>query len=176
MNKFEKLCRLASDEHWCWNLACTTCGHALFRYAFAELASGKTPGKDDWVVHRRYRKRILNTLGSVPRNYSDEQRSRVLSICTEASLSKIQDSCKFPDWLGYLGLVLVRMSSDTEAYRRLSKNWASQLSSLVSEGSEIQIRLSEIAEGEDILNIKDLEACETEIMRMHTMAHFLQRP
>jgi len=48
MNQFEALCKLASDENWCWNLNCATCGHMHFRYAFSELAAAKSPEGGDW--------------------------------------------------------------------------------------------------------------------------------
>jgi len=43
MNQFESLCKLASDETWCWDLSCTTCGHMHFQYAFLELIKGRSP-------------------------------------------------------------------------------------------------------------------------------------
>ena len=50
-NPFEALCSLASREHWCWKMFCTTCGHMLFRYAFRQLASGTSPDDEGWLVH-----------------------------------------------------------------------------------------------------------------------------
>lgn len=163
MNQFEELCKLASDENWCWNLFCTTCGHMHFRYAFAELAAGKSPSDSSWLIHGR-NTRYSNSLGPLPRSYTEEQKEKVINICCDASLSLISETCKFPDWLGYLGLILEHMYSGSESYKKLAENWASQLSQLVSEGSEICRKLKEIAEGNGVLNIQVLEACETNIM------------
>lgn len=163
MNQFEILCKLASDEHWCWNLSCTTCGHMNFRYAFSEIAAGKSPDKPGWIVHDR-NTGYSSSLGSLPRNYSKEEKEKLNDICRNASLSSIAKVCKFPDWLGYLGLVLEHMYSGEESYKKLSKNWASQLSGLISEESLIRVRLSGIAQGNGLLNIKDLEACEADII------------
>ncbi len=162
MNQFEALCKLASDEKWCWNMFCTTCRHMHFRYAFAEMAAGKSPIDSGWIIHVR-KTRYSNSIGPPPKDYTEEQKEKVIDICRNANLSVIADTCKFPDWLGYLGLVLEHMLSDTESYKKLSQNWASQLSGLVSEGSRIYTRLSEIAEGDDILGIRDLNACEIDI-------------
>ena len=164
MNKFEELCKLASDEDWCWNLFCTTCGHMHFRYAFSELAAGLSPAEPAWIIHGHNTK-YSHALGSLPIDYAEEQKEKVIKICSNANLSSIAEACKFPNWLGYLGLVLVHMFSESESYKGLSENWASQLLGLVSEGSRIHLRLTEVIEGNRILNIKDLDICETDIMR-----------
>lgn len=163
MNKFEELCKLASDENWCWNLFCTTCGHMHFRYAFSELATGKSPADSNWFVHRRST-RYSNRLGSLPRSYTDQQREKIISICLQSDLSSIASFCKFPDWLGYLGLILEHMFSAEKPYRKLSESWALQLSGLVSEDSPLHARLNEISKGKGLLNIKDLESCELNLM------------
>lgn len=163
MNQFEALCKLASDENWCWNLFCTTCGHMHFRYAFSELAAGKSPTDPNWLVHGRYT-RYSNRLGPLPRSYTEEQEERMHEICGEADISSIASNCKFPDWLGYLGLVLNHMNSRSESYKALSSIWASQLADLVSSNTPIHVRLEEVAKGSGVLNIKDLENCESDMM------------
>jgi hypothetical protein len=167
MNQFEELCKLASDENWCWNLFCTTCGHMHFRHAFAELAAAKSPTGSDWIIHKRKTK-YSDSLGPLPRNYTEKQKEMVNNICCNSSLSSIAEHCRFPDWLGYLGLVIVHMYSGAESYKKLSESWALQLSELVTDGSSIYQRLSEVAKGKGMLNIKDLEACETNI-KMQTI-------
>jgi hypothetical protein len=163
MNQFDELCKLASGEDWCWKLFCTTCGHMHFRYAFSELATGKSPVDSNWIVHGP-NTRCLDSLGSLPRSYTDQQKEKIGNICLQADLASIASVCRFPDWLGYLGLVLEHMSSGAESYKKLSESWASQLSRLVSEDSQVHVRLAEIAEGKGLLNIKDLDACESDIM------------
>ncbi len=163
MNQFEELSNLASGENWCWSLFCTTCGHLHFRYAFVELAVGKSPIDSDWVIHGA-NTRYSKSLGPLPRHYTEEQKNMVNNICRNANLVSIAETCKFPDWLGYLGLILEHMYSGSESYKKLSESWVSQLSSLVSEDSTIRTRLAELAKGNGLLNIKDLEACELKIM------------
>jgi hypothetical protein len=162
MNQFESLCKLASDETWCWDLCCTTCGHMHFRYAFLELATGKSPTDSHWLIHKNTS--FSNQLGSLPRNYTGEQKEIIHKICCEANIGIIESSCKFPDWLGYLGLILEHMHSGSKTYTELSSSWASQLIELVTSQSLIHARLQEIVEGNGVLNIKDLEECESNIM------------
>lgn len=129
MNNFEELCKLASDENWCWNLFCTTCGHLHFKYAFSELAAGKSPIGQNWLIHRRHTS-YMNLIGALPRNYTEKQKEQLHCICYEANISAIAAYCKFPDWLGYLGLILVHMNSQSKSFISLSCTWASQLSDL----------------------------------------------
>lgn len=164
MNEFEEICKLASKERWCWKIFCTTCGHMDFRYAFAELAAGNSPDNDSWLVHKS-NAGYSDLLGSPPTSYSEKQKEAVINICCNANLSLIAKSCKFPDWLGYLGLVLEDMASKSDSYKKLSQNWASQLSPMVSDEKEIRSRLELIAEGSGMLNIENLELCETVLMR-----------
>lgn len=165
VNKYEALCQLASDEQWCWRLFCTTCGHTNFRYAFREIAKGLSPKDKDWLVYTRftgYRDTMQHKLlGPLPGSYSITEKFRILTICLDADILCIAENCRFPDWLGYLGLVLEHMKNDAIIYRLVSSKWASQMKQLVPEYSQIHSRLSEIAENDILLlNIKDLEAVE----------------
>lgn len=163
MNNFEALCRLASEENWCWNLFCTTCGHMHFRYAFQELVAGKPPEKKEWLVHRR-KTRYTKQLGPLPKNYTELQKKMFLHICLDADIFSIAQNCTFPDWLGYLGLALEHMNLNSYVYKAVSSNWASQLKNLVPPDSRAHARLSEIvADESDLLTLADLETCERDI-------------
>lgn len=162
MNQFESLCKLASDETWCWDLSCTTCGHMHFQYAFLELIKGRSPTDSQWLIHKNTS--FSDQLGSPPRNYTGEQKEIIHKICCEADLGIIESSCKFPDWLGYLGLILKHMYSGSETYTELSSSWASQLIKLVTPQSPNHVRLQGIVEGKGVLDINDLEECESDIM------------
>jgi hypothetical protein len=123
-----------------------------FRYAFSDLAAGKSPDDPNWIVTRDSR-----ALGSLPRYYSEDQKAVLSQICSQANIRFVAQHCKFPDWLGYLGLVLFHMHSSMPPYSALSKSWASQLAGLVSSKSELYSRLTQVAEGNGILSIQDLE-------------------
>lgn len=163
MNPFEALAELASTEEWCWDIRCTTCGHSHFRYALREISRGKTPGDSGWVVHQE-KSDYRNELGPIPTTFTSREEERILAICSKASLAAINVNCSFPDWLGYLGLVLHHMQPSTNSYKALSRAWAKQLLELVSPHSNIKARLKLVADGNSLLSLSDLEAIE----RSHT--------
>ena len=134
-----------------------------FRYAFSEIAANKSPTEEDWLVHNR-NSRYSKFIGPLPRSFTQSQKEIILKICSEANISSIASSCRFPDWLGYLGLVLEDMYSESGAYRALSSRWALQLSGMVSSDTPIHFRLKEIAEEGGTLNIKDLQNIESNNM------------
>ena len=104
----------------------------------------------------------MEELGPWRREYSDEQKVKVLEICAEADISLIADRCKFPNWLGYLGLVLEHMKCDHAAYQTVSTQWAKQLRDMSQPDSDLYARLDEIAESSmENLNIKDLQKFES---------------
>lgn len=159
MNPFEALAILASSEQWCWKLRCTTCGHTHFRYAFRELARGKSPSDEDWII-KKERTSYEDELGALPKRYSPKEKERILELCSEASLATISDGCSFPDWLGYLGLVLHHMRSADSTYKALSIYWAKQMLEMVSSESSLRDRLKNVVAGKDLLRLNDLEAVE----------------
>ena len=99
MNQFNALSKLAPADRWCWNLHCTTSGHLHFRYAFLELASGKAINDGDWIVRRRNTS-YTNQLRPLPRSYSESQKEKMLTICSDVNIQLIANECQFPDWLG----------------------------------------------------------------------------
>ena len=164
MNQFEALCKLASDENGCWKLGCSTCGHFHFRYAFLELATGKSPKDSNWIVNFRDAK-YCDSLGDIPTSFTEEQKRTINNICADSNIKAIAESCRFPDWLGYVGLVIEYTRSSTESYKKLSKSLAFQLSEMISKESKVYERFSKIATGQGLLNIRDLEEFETEWQR-----------
>ena len=173
-NAFELLCRLASEERWCWKIPCTTCGNHHFRYGLRELGRGHSPADPDWVV-RKGRRGLREALGDIryPRNQealtsdrypasrSDPEIVSVVEVCAGADLETIAANCVFPDWLGYLGVVLDRMRCEDIAYDKLLALWAWQLRGFVSKDSFIWSHLDECARRSTRrLSFGDLEAVE----------------
>jgi hypothetical protein len=167
LNSFEALCELASKENWCWNLWCTTCGHVQFRYAFLELAAGKSPMDNTWIVKDRKNRYsgYSSLLGKMPKDYDQIQREKITKICLDADLSRISRSCKFPDWLGYLGLVLHHMNA-SPLFFKLCESWAGQLSQLMPPDSDAYARLNDLSKGNGTLGVSDLEVCERELKKI----------
>lgn len=162
MNKFEILCELASKERWCWKIGCTTCGCLHFRYSFKEIANGKTPNQGNWLITVR-KKSYRKQLGGIPFNFTDNEKIEILTICQDADIKRIHKICTFPDWLGYLGLVLYLMRTNRHEYRELALNWSSQLIELVPKFSKAYLRLKHLIQSKEIIEIKDLELCEHNI-------------
>ncbi len=163
MNSFQALCKLASEEQCCWNIYCTTCGHMHFRYAFSELAKGKSPEDSEWIVHKK-KTSYKQELGAIPRRYSGTVKESILKICLAADLYGIAEKCSFPDWLGYLGLIINHFSS-AELYSELSTCWAGQLMLVIPERTKCHFFLQEIISGERILTVRGLSLCEQALLR-----------
>jgi hypothetical protein len=170
-NPFESVCKLASDGGgWCWRMPCTTCGNGHIRYAFIEMSLGKSPDEDGWITRKDVNDGVLfSKFGS----FHDPPRSRlekdkITEICLNASIIYIADNCIFPEWLGYLGLILIHMK-ESSSYESLSSSWAKQLKEyLVREDNEENSQkghfLDEIINGGRLLNIQDLERIEEHII------------
>lgn len=165
-NTFEELCLLASREEWCWKLHCTTCGHTGFRYAFRELANGKSPLKEGWLIHKHVTQ--YPELGDWRQRLTSLEVVQLVDICTSAQVANIASRCKFPDWLGYLGLVLQHVQHIAQQHRRLSQKWSEQLLKVVKYGTPAYARLSQIVDSNtQVLLPSDLELVERAIEENH---------
>ncbi len=93
---------------------------------------------------------------------------------SEANLSQIADACKFPDWLGYLGLVIHHFgAADNE--RQLSLSWAAQLKKLVTPATLSHQRLDAIFLSTTRLSLDDLELIEKDWrLRVGDFIHLTQ--
>jgi hypothetical protein len=167
-NAFELLCRLASKEQWCWMIPCNTCGNHEFKYGLRELGRGHSPADPDWVVHK-----CNGTLGQIldeipyATGLADPEIVAVVEVCAGANLKRIADDCLFPDWLGYLGIVLARAYCEDVAYEKLTALWAWQLRDFVGRDSTIWSHLDECARLSDRrLSFGDLEAVEQAILEL----------
>ena len=145
-NAFETVCERASQKNWCWNIYCTTCGHSDFRKAFHGLSEEGSP--ED---------RNAFPLGGT----SVERQSRLSAELAESSLSRIHAKCKFPDWLGYLGLGLHHTEEFEWQSRLLTKSWIPQfIEMLLPETTEAR-QLAHVLESEkNVLSLGHLEILE----------------
>lgn len=170
--RFESLCTLASREHWCWKMVCTTCGHMLFRYALRHLSLGADPGSSDWVVHRDHpvlrRGSALRELGPIPplASWPIEEQRKLKEMLKTANLSSIAAGCSFPDWLGYLGLALHYTEEAELEDHALTHSWVPQLARLVPDDSPAYKMLAELeADRAKPLTWRHLEAVESDAAR-----------
>ncbi|MFP6855483.1 MAG: hypothetical protein VB980_06840 [Opitutales bacterium] len=151
---FDSVCETATRNNWCWNIHCTTCSHDQFRSAFRELS-------DDGS-------REHHNAFSFRRDPSIECQERLATKLAEANLSGISANCKFPDWLGYLGLGLYHTQQSECISRLLTKSWVPQLIELLVPESPQRQSLAEILESEKrILHLVHLEDLEHEGLRIN---------
>lgn len=164
-NAFEALCSLASRESWCWNLACTTCGCMHFRYGLMEMSRGGHPGRKNWVTRKNANsRRISERLGALPRiPFEREIQKQIISIASTAKLDVISANARFPDWLGYLGVVLDYCRTDEAEGQLLTRSWVPQLCDLLPAGSSVRQRLLAYPETGRVLLVGDLELIEREL-------------
>ena len=136
-NAFVALCSLAAKEIWCWKLSCTTCGHGYFRYGFMELSNGKHPDSPDWIVSSNHHSELHGSLGpawgfSKRRDGpSKEDQMELICVLSGASISQIAKNCRFPGWLGYLGLALSYTEPIESESKVLTAAWVPQLLELL---------------------------------------------
>ena len=167
-NAFEALCALASREGWCWKLSCITCAHMLFRYGFMELAKNKHPDSPEWIVSTNNKDQLFGTLGAVwgrsgrLHGPSAEDQTKLISILSRASILRISKQCRFPAWLGYLGLGLSYTEPIEAEVKQLTESWKPQLLRLLpSDGNMMHLlRLTLFDSGEPQLRREDLGRVE----------------
>ena len=160
-NQFEAVCKLASDEWWCWDLNCTTCGNMHFTYAFKEMRYGKSPEDDDWLTradvdHEKLFAKLGRPIGppyyKVP--LSDFGKEKLIKICSEARISNLAENCAYPEWLAYMGWALFGLKISSENYKNLANNWAKQLKDfIVRSRSKDDLKIKKFLD--KIINSKD---------------------
>lgn len=162
---FLALCILASSENWCWKIWCSTCGHMYFRYGFKELVAGRHPDAPGWLVRQSNHHQVtrLGPCPSVGRWPMDEQR-RLTDLVAQTDIIAIHRCCKFPDWLGYLGLALVYTEDAERRDRKLTVSLLPALMTLVAGHMLATQKLSAIAAADGgILSWRDLEIVESSV-------------
>lgn len=143
----------------------------LFRYAFRQLASGKSPNDEDWMVHKDHP--VLRTgspireLGPIPplSSWPIEEQERLAKILSTANISAIASACIFPDWLGYLGLALHYTEDSERRNQTLTHAWCPQLLRRIRPGSVASNMLTKLVTGQEgVLTWVNLEAVETGVL------------
>ena len=139
MNAFEGLCKMAATHHFCWHSPCTTCANHDFRVGlvhiaidrpFPERSAGRClwPWPDDAVEF------------SVVVDLETEPLERLVQVLADANLDTIRGNYKRvwaarEDWLGYLGVVLIRIEWPSGAVERFTRQWRMQLNEMVGDPS-----------------------------------------
>jgi hypothetical protein len=107
-----------------------------FRYGLFELSKGRDPEEAAWRTKGHPTNRFTRTFGDLRTITEAIQHSECLhQILSEASLQEIATLCRFPDYLGYLGLGLHYTHQLEQQHRLLTPVWVLQLSDMVEEGT-----------------------------------------
>lgn len=163
-NAFEAMCRMASGEIWCWNLSCTTCGNQDFRYGLYQLASGRHPASSEWDTFNTRTDDSLewHNIRSIM-DWPDSKKAMLSDVLSGASLKAIARQSKFPDWLGYLGVVLHMAAQDDEFARHLTKSWLPELRLMVQPRSMSRNRLDEVRSAREPLRWHHVDGLEWDL-------------
>jgi hypothetical protein len=167
-NAFIALCDHASDNNWCWKIFCTTCGHFGFRVAFSKMIRGHHPDEESFWPNGKNNSSLLREI----KEYNDfrdyeptiENQIKLTSIVAEAEIEDIQKIAHFPDWLGYLGLV-IRHCPSLKAQKIISKSLLPQFLEITEKDKELYSYFSEKRDHDGLITTKDLEKIEIFIHR-----------
>lgn len=168
-NPFVALCDYASRNNWCWNIFCTTCGHGSFRVAFSKLIQDQHPDNDSFWSYGKSNSDLLNEVDNNNdfwREASVVNQLKLTAIVASAKISDIQEVTKFPDWLGYIGLV-INHCSNREAGKLLSDAFIPQFVSITKNNKELNDHLKKMRLNNSILSIYDLSRIESAIVSLN---------
>lgn len=172
-NAFVALCDYASKNNWCWKIVCTTCGHDSFRVGFSKIIRGQHPdddffwpnGKEDSIFYKEikdYKEFKFKTF--------DADQLKLATLVADAKLSDIQAIVKFPNWLGFIGLVIFHCSS-TESRKILSDSFLPQFIHFVKNDREICEYLKEKQKKSEFLSVNDLSRIETKNVNLKNLPY-----
>lgn len=128
-NAFIALCVLALKENWCWRMFCSSYGHDYFQYGLLELMADKHPEDIDWIVKEEKRD-IMEIKLVLPKEYPVEKQAKLLKLVSEINLVDFISATRFPQWIGFLELVLYYCSKAEKKNRFLSKAFIPQFNDI----------------------------------------------
>lgn len=165
-NPFVALCDYASQNNWCWKIHCTTCGHGAFRISFSKIAEGQHPDDPSFFPHGKGNHSPLkesDMYGDLWGIHNLDSQMKLAEIVSQANLSDIQAVSKFPDWLGYIGLVITHLPSN-RARMALSSTFIPQFSTFLEKDNEIKAFLEHKKMTGEPLSVTDLDKIEKSII------------
>jgi len=167
-NPFVALCEYASQNNWCWKITCTTCGHSAFKVAFSKLVRGEHPDNNSFWLNGKENHSALKEIGKYDdfrkRNIDSDIQLRLAKIVAEAKICDIQKISRFPDWLGYIGLV-IHYCYDNEASKILSDSLILQFMELLKDDKST----TEYLKKKQLISVYDLEELEERIKILNYM-------
>lgn len=156
-DSFLLFCNYASRKNLCWNIFCTTCGSHEFRSGIYALMKGNHFTDDDqWLT---LCKTYTGPWFEWPVSEIEyEKFSKVVQNC---KLTDVAESCKFPDWLGYLGICFHWFSVWEREKHFLTQSWGVQLLNMCLNKNKLPKSLvDKISNKTDSMYFHDLEFFE----------------
>ena len=141
----------AIENDWCWNITCTTCGHREFYESLNQLSNTNRSKLEITQGRKRY--------GGINSKAIDE----ILIQIQKLDIVSLSNNAKFPDWLGYLGLILYYTESNHPLYLDLSKHFIKSICEILPNNSSTKQKLLYKYELNEFLKLDDLELVEKEI-------------
>jgi hypothetical protein len=125
MHPLVELARRANARQLCWKIACTTCGAGELRGGISLLARGDRLDQTPWPA-------LGPPYDSSP--LTPAEADGLARVCISAPLARVARAASFPDWLGYLGMILWQLKTSyigenrgfEEHRRRIGASWALQ--------------------------------------------------
>jgi hypothetical protein len=125
MHPLVELARRANARQLCWKNACTTCGAGELRGGISLLARGDRLDQTPWPA-------LGPPYDSSP--LTPAEADGLARVCISAPLARVARAASFPDWLGYLGMILWQLKTSyigenrgfEEHRRRIGASWALQ--------------------------------------------------
>lgn len=158
-NPFVALCDYASRNNWCWKLFCTTCAHGAFSISFSKIVHGKHPDDNafwPYGMENHSPLKEADEYGDFWRvDASTEMQMKLSSIVAGAKAADIQAVAKFPDWLGYIGLV-INHCPNRDSRKMISDAFLPQFIEMLKGNKEICEYLQEKQSKQELLSVNDL--------------------
>lgn len=127
-NAFIILCQQFSQTPiGCYSLNCSKCRDTIHIPWLKKLARGLHPNNTEWGNLEYTRN---NGYLAFDAKFTTEELINIVEVVFEANLAKIHTTCRFPDWLGYLGWVVQVCSHYKPGIDRLSLSLLPQLNDL----------------------------------------------
>jgi|TARA_B110000967_G_C18784699_1_gene510134 hypothetical protein len=171
---FYDICKFADFHQWGWNLAChgggclTTLNHAFFILINKEKLIVKYLEDPDFTPD-------LDQTTLQPRNINQDDALKLQKFILEINLKKYLLDIKFPNNLGYLGVVLNMVGEDFEMENRiLTKFLITNFRILFPTQYNLIKKLDHIYYSNKIINWKDLEIFE-EMIKNSNERKFLHK-
>jgi hypothetical protein len=174
----------ASRRRVCWNVNCTTCGAGELRSGVVLLAR-RIPLRLVQLPIRTDQPVLTAEVEELPtlewwrlvqgrRRLTPSEANHLTQVCVEAQLGDLSHAAPFPDWLGYLGIVLDELGrferrrpqfdehERFESHRlRTGAEWARQFTTMGGDP------VSWARFNHDPMSWRDLELAETEGLGRH---------